>query len=143
MVQQLTDCVQLWAPLYKRDVDTQETFQEQTMKMIKGLEQISCDKRLRLLGLEMRSLGENLIKMYLKRRYKEDVARIFPVVTSDRSRGSRHTMNHRRLYMSNRKPFFSVRVNKHCQSLFREVVGSLSIELLKNNLYKIWITGCR
>lgn len=73
----------------------------------------------------------DLIKIYPKWRYKKGVARLFPVVTSGRNRGSRHTMNHRRIYLNNRKPFFSVRVNKQWQSLFREVIGSPSIELLK------------
>ncbi|PKU29049.1 hypothetical protein llap_20647 [Limosa lapponica baueri] len=44
-------CVQFWGAQYKRDMDILEGVQERTTKMIKGLEHLSYEERLRELGL--------------------------------------------------------------------------------------------
>ncbi|KAK4832898.1 hypothetical protein QYF61_026448 [Mycteria americana] len=52
-------CVQFWAPEYERDVDILESVQQRTTSMVKGLEHLSCEERLRelsLLTLEKRKL---------------------------------------------------------------------------------------
>lgn len=41
--------VQYWAPLYKTDVKIPECFQERTTKLVKGLEGMSYEQRLRTL----------------------------------------------------------------------------------------------
>ncbi|KAK4827705.1 LOW QUALITY PROTEIN: hypothetical protein QYF61_020983 [Mycteria americana] len=40
-----------WVPRYKRDMDMLERIQRRAMKMMKGLENLSCEERLRELGL--------------------------------------------------------------------------------------------
>ncbi|GAB0175944.1 hypothetical protein GRJ2_000059600 [Grus japonensis] len=40
-------CVQLWGPQYKKDMELLEQVQRRAMKMIKGLEHLSCEDRLR------------------------------------------------------------------------------------------------
>jgi len=62
-------------------------------RMVKGLEHLSCEERLRewgLFSLDRRRLGGNLTNVckYLQGGCKEDRARLCPVVPSDGPRGS-------------------------------------------------------
>jgi len=47
----LESCIQLWSPQHREDMDLLEWVQRSAMKMIGGLEHLSCEQKLGELGL--------------------------------------------------------------------------------------------
>ncbi|KAK4816670.1 hypothetical protein QYF61_019906, partial [Mycteria americana] len=117
LVRPYLECwVQFWAPQYKRDMDLLERVQQKATKMMRGLEHLTYEERLRELGLfslEKRRLKGVLIKD--KRQWAQ-------IKTHKIQSEHRKTL------------FFAVRVVKHWSRLPRYVVASPSLEIVKRCL---------
>ncbi|GAB0185573.1 hypothetical protein GRJ2_001022600 [Grus japonensis] len=132
-------CVQLWGPQYRRDMELLEQVQRRATKMIGGMEHLSCEDRLRELGLfslEKRRLQGDLITafQYLKGAYKKAGEELFTRACSDGERGNGFKLREGRFRLDIRKKFFTVRVVRHWNRLPREAVEAPSLEVFEARL---------
>ncbi|PKU34267.1 hypothetical protein llap_15428 [Limosa lapponica baueri] len=107
--------------------------------MIRGLEHLSYEDRLRELGLfslEKRRLWGDLIAafQYLKGAYRRAGEGFFVRKRSDRTWGNSFKLEEGRFRLDTRKKFFPVKVVRQWNRLPREVVDAPSLEVFKTRL---------
>jgi len=103
--------------------------------MIRGLEYLSYEERLKELGLfslEKRSLQRHLIAafQYSKGAYRKDGENRFSRACCNTTRNNGFKLREGRFRLDIRKKFFTMRVVKHWNRLPREVVEAPSLETL-------------
>jgi len=107
--------------------------------MIRGLEYLSYEDRLRELGLfslEKRRLRDDLLAafQYLKGADRKDGEGLLTRVRSHRTKGNGCKRKEGRFRLDIRKKFFTMRVVKHWNRLRREAVAAPSLEVFKARL---------
>jgi len=107
--------------------------------MIRGLEHLSYEERLRELGLfspEKRGLKGDVIAafQYLKEAYKKPGEGRFTRACSDRTTGSGFKLKDGRFRLDLRKKFFTMRLVRHWNRLPREAVSAPPLEVFKARL---------
>ncbi|KAK4811195.1 hypothetical protein QYF61_019826 [Mycteria americana] len=132
-------CVQPWGSQHKKDMDLLKQVQRRATKMIRGLEHLPYEDRLRELGLfsleESRFQGDLIAAFqYFKGAYRKDGEGLFIRECSDRTWGNGCKLKEGRFKLDIRKKFYTVRVVRHWNRLPREGVDAPSLEVFKARL---------
>ena len=128
---------QFWGPQHKEDIELFVWVQRWATKMIRGLEHLPCEDRLRELGLFS-------LEKALKRHYSglpvpegslhESWGGTFIRTGSDRMRGNGFKLEEGRFRLDIRKEFFTVSVVRQWNRFPREFVNAPSLEAFKARL---------
>jgi len=135
----LESCVLLWSLQHRTDMELLERVQRRETKMIIRMEHLSCEDRLRELGLfslAKRRLQGDLTAAfrYLKGAYKKAGEGLFTRAGSDRTRADGFKLKEDRFRLDVRKKFFPIRVVRHWHRLLREAVDAPSLAVSKARL---------
>jgi len=114
----LCDIVHLWSPQHRKDMDLLEQVQRRATEMIRGMEHLCCEERLKELGLfslYKRRLWGDLIEafQYLSRVCKRAGEGHFTRAFRERTRGNGFKLKEGRFRLDKRKKSFAVRVVRH------------------------------
>ena len=138
-------CVRFWAPQFKKDRQLRKQVKQSATKMIRRLEYLPYEERLKDLGLfslQKRRLRGDLVSTYkcLKGGCQDDETRLFSTVPDDRPRGNGHKLEHRKFHLNMRKNFFTGRVKEQWNRLPRKVVECPPLEIFKTHLEALMCT---
>ncbi|RMC15594.1 hypothetical protein DUI87_07796 [Hirundo rustica rustica] len=106
------------------------------MKLVKGLEHVSCEEQLRELrvfSLEKKRLRGDLITLCNSLKGGFDQVGVGLFSQGSRTRGHNLKLHQGRFRLDIRKKFLTERATKYRKGLLREVVLSLSVEVFKES----------
>ena len=134
-------CVQAWSPTYEKDCWLLERVQKRATKMVKGLQNLQYEDRLKSLNmfsLKYRRLRGDLIEVFkfvtgVHAGYLEDM---FEFDREHRGRCHRHKLVVKQSRTRLRHSFFSRKVVSYWNSLPHDVVDATSLMLFKARLDK-------
>lgn len=94
-------CVQFGVLQYQKDTDTLEQIKWTVTRMVRGTKCTKYKQRLReLFSLEKRRRDLSAVYNYLRGGYRDNRTRVFLRVHSDRTRGNRYKLQHRKFQWS-------------------------------------------
>ncbi|CAM5140517.1 unnamed protein product [Natator depressus] len=134
-------CVQFWSPMFKTDEFKLEQVQRRATRMIRGMENLSYERRLRELGLfslTKRRLRGDMIALY---KYIRGInigegEELFKLSTSVDTRTNGYKLATRKFRLEIRRRFLTIRGVKFWNSLPREAVGAKDLSGSKIKLDK-------
>ncbi|GAB0183768.1 mitochondrial enolase superfamily member 1 [Grus japonensis] len=121
-------CIQLWGLQYRRDMELLEQVQRRATEMIRGLEHLSYEDRLKELGLfsleKTRLQGDLIVAFwYLKGAYRKDGEGLFIRECSDRTRGNGFKLKEGQFRLDVRKKIFTVRSGEALEQVAQRRCG--------------------
>jgi len=120
-------------------MELMEWVQSRATKMIRGLEHLCYEERLKELGLfnlGKRRLQGDLIAafQYLEGACKKAGQGLLTRTWSDKTRGNGFKLKYGRFRLDGRKKFFTLRVMRHYNRVHREVAAAPSLAVFKARL---------
>ena len=135
----LESCIQLWSPQHWKDMELLEWVQRTATKKFRGLEQLSCEGRLRELGLfslyKRRLAGRPYSSLPVTEgTYKKAGEGLSTRACCDRTRGKGLKLKEGRFRLDIRTKF-TMRLVRHWNRFPRDVVAAPFLETVKAKLY--------